>query len=49
MDNWLLALFLKPFFALVLFGLICLPVRLLVQNRMKDSKLKRLLMWRLPK
>lgn len=49
MDNWLIALFLKPFVLLVLFGFICLPARLLVQSRMKDSKLKRLLLWRLPK
>ncbi len=49
MDGWLLALFVKPFVALIVFGLICLPARLLVQNRMKDSRLKRLLLWRLPK
>lgn len=45
----MLALLIKPFVALVVFGLIALPIRLLVQNRLKDSRLKRLLLWELPK
>ena len=35
----------KPFVALVIFGLICLPARLAVQ-KMPDCKLKRLLLIR---
>lgn len=41
--SWAIALFLKPFAALVLFGLICLPVRLLAQ-KLPDGRLKRLLL-----
>lgn len=48
MDNEQLALFLamaiKPLALLVLFGLICLPVRLAVQKWMRDGKLKRFLL-----
>jgi hypothetical protein len=40
----LLAMVLKPLAVLVLFGCIALPVRLLVQRRMKDGKLKRFLL-----
>ena len=43
-STWLLAVVLKPFFALVLFGLICLPARLAVQRWMPEGKLKRLLL-----
>jgi hypothetical protein len=42
--TWLLAVVLKPFAALVLFGLICLPARLAVQRWMPDGRLKRLLL-----
>lgn len=45
MTSLMIALLLKPFAALVLFGLICLPVRLLVQ-RMPESRVKRLLLFR---
>ena len=41
------ALLLKPFIALVVFGLICLPIRLAVQRWMKDGDLKRLLLTRI--
>ena len=44
MEPWVLAVVLKPFAALVLFGLIALPCRLLVQRYMRDGKLKRLLL-----
>jgi hypothetical protein len=44
MDPWVLALLLKPFAALFLFGVVCLPFRLLVQRKMKDGPLKRLLL-----
>jgi hypothetical protein len=46
MDNWLLALILKPFIALVVLGLICLPARLAVQRYMPEGKLKRFLLFR---
>jgi hypothetical protein len=42
--EWLYALVLKPFVVLVIFGLVCLPVRLLVQRKMRDGKLKRFLL-----
>lgn len=44
MENWLVALLIKPFVALVVFGLICLPIRLLVKAKMKDGPLKRFLL-----
>jgi hypothetical protein len=42
--EWLLALLIKPFVALVVFGLICLPARFALQRHMPDSKLKRFLL-----
>lgn len=42
--TWLLAVLVKPFVALVLFGLICLPARIAVQKWMPDGKMKRLLL-----
>ena len=42
--TWLLAVVLKPFAALILFGLICLPARFAVQRWMKPGKLKDLLL-----
>lgn len=42
--TWLLAVVLRPFAALVLFGLICLPARYAVQRWMKPGKLKTLLL-----
>lgn len=44
MEPWLLSLVLKPFIALLVFGLICLPARLILLRYMKDGKLKRLLL-----
>ena len=41
---WVLAVLLRPIAALIVFGLICLPVRLLVQKRMKPGRLKSLLL-----
>lgn len=46
MDNWLLALALKPFVALVLFLAAALIARA-INKRMKDSRLKRLLFRRI--
>lgn len=42
--TWLLALIIKPFVALVVFGLICLPARLAVQRWMPEGRVKRLLL-----
>ena len=47
MEPWMLALILKPFALLLLFGVICLPGRLFVQRFMKDGRLKRLLLKRI--
>lgn len=49
MDAWAWALLLKPFAFLVLAGLVLIPARLLLQRKMKDGKLKRFLLWKLPK
>ncbi len=46
-DPWFLSILLRPFGALILFGCIALPGRLLVQKFMKDGKLKRLLLRRI--
>lgn len=42
--TWLLAVVLKPFAALVLFGLILLPARYAVQKWMPPGRLKKLLL-----
>ena len=42
--TWLLAVFLRPVAALVMFGLIALPLRLAFQKWMPDSKFKRFLL-----
>jgi hypothetical protein len=42
--EWALALLLKPFIALVVLGLICLPIRIAIRNKMRDGKLKRFLL-----
>jgi hypothetical protein len=47
--SWLLAIALRPFGALLLFGLICLPARLAVQRWMPEGKVKRLLLSRIGK
>lgn len=41
--------FAKPFITLVVLGLICLPIRLAVERRLPDGRLKRLLLLRLTK
>lgn len=46
MSNLEIALLIKPFAALVLFGLILLPIRLAVKRWMPEGKLKRLLLTR---
>jgi hypothetical protein len=46
-SNLELALLIKPFVALVLFGLICLPIRFAVKRWLRDGKLKRLLLFRI--
>jgi hypothetical protein len=42
--TWLFAVVLRPFVALVLFGLICLPVRLAIQRWVPDGVVKRFLL-----
>jgi hypothetical protein len=42
-----LAMLVKPFVALVIFGLICLPIRLAAQRFIPDGVLKRILLLRL--
>ena len=39
-----LAIALKPLAALIMFGLICLPIRLAVQKWFPESRIKRLLL-----
>lgn len=46
MSPWLLAILLRPFVVLAVLGLVCLPARLLVQRKMPEGKLKRLLLLR---
>jgi hypothetical protein len=45
MDNWMIGLFLKPFVALFFFVIAALLARA-ITSRMKDGKLKRLLLRR---
>ncbi len=42
--TWLTAVFFRQFVALIVVGLICLPIRLLVQRYMADGPLKRFLL-----
>ncbi len=44
--TWLIAVVLRPFAALLLFGLICLPARLAVQKWLPPGRLKSLLLLR---
>jgi hypothetical protein len=47
MEPWLLAILLRPLFALAFSCLIGLPVRLAIGKWMKDGKLKRALLTRI--
>lgn len=47
MPLFVWGLLLKPLVAIVILGGIALPIRLAVQRRMKDGKLKRLLLRRI--
>lgn len=47
MESYQLALVLRPFAALVLLGLICLPVRIAAQRWLPEGRLKRLLLLRI--
>lgn len=49
MDAWMWAVLLKPFAFLLLAAVILIPARLALQRYMKDGKLKRFLLWELPK
>jgi len=41
LENWQIAILIRPFFLLVFFGLVLLPIRLAIQKWMPDGKLKR--------
>lgn len=47
MEPWTISVILRPFGALILFGLIALPLRLLFQKYAPEGKLKRLLLRRI--
>ena len=49
MTSVMIAMILRPFAALVLFGLICLPIRLAVQKWLPEGRLKRILLFRIKK
>jgi hypothetical protein len=49
MDGWQIALLLKPFLLLILFGLICLPARFAVIKWMPECRLKRILLFTVSK
>lgn len=44
MDPWTISLLLKPFFLLLLFGGIALPIRYLLHKHMKEGPLKTFLL-----
>ena len=44
MEPWMWAILLKPLAALVLFGLICLPARIVVQRYLPEGWIKRILL-----
>jgi hypothetical protein len=48
MDSWLIALLIKPLVALLVIGLIALPLRMAFQRWFPDGKIKRLLLTRIP-
>lgn len=47
MEPWQIAVFLKPFVLLILTVCILYPIRVLVQKRMPEGKLKRFLLTRI--
>jgi hypothetical protein len=47
MEPWVIAVILRPFGALVLFGLIALPLRLAFQRWMPEGPIKTLLLRRI--
>lgn len=47
MDNFALAMIIKPLFMLVVFGCIVIPVELLVKRYLPEGKLKRILFKRI--
>ena len=44
-----IAAFLRPFAALLVIGLIAAPIKYYVDRHMKNGKLKRFLLWKIPK
>lgn len=49
MNNWLIAIMLKPFFALILFGFIVLPVKLWLFKYIPRGKIRNILYTQLGK
>ena len=49
MNDWLLALVLKPLIALAVFGLIVLPIKMAFQRWFPAGRVKRLLLTRITK
>ena len=47
MEPWVIAILLKPFGALILFGCIALPLRLLYEKHAPEGKLKKFLLRRI--
>lgn len=47
MSNFMLTMLIKPFALLVLNATVLIPARLAVQRKMKDGKMKRLLLRRI--
>jgi hypothetical protein len=46
METWL-AIVLRPFVALLVVGLVLLPARLVLQKKLPEGRLKRLLLFRI--
>lgn len=49
MEPWMWAVLLKPFAFLVLAVLVLIPARMAAQRFIPEGKLKRILLWRIPK
>jgi len=49
MPDFVLALILRPFVLLLISVLLLIPARLAVQRWLPDGRIKRVLLWRIPK
>ena len=47
MEAWQLAILIKPFILLLLFGFIVLPIKMLFQRLLPEGKIKRILFKRI--